>query len=102
MVSTGTEVKSLPSGMQNVLNNGRSNCLRHLPPTTEVRIEMHRIRIRIHKIPDSKWSQIWVHLGDGGGQHGAVGVFGLLMGSTSRLEMMVVVVPRRRYENGRN
>lgn len=81
MISTETEVKSLPSGMQNVLNNDRSNCLKHLPLTTEKRIEMHRIRIRIHKIPDSMSSQIWAYLVDGGGQNGVVGVFGLLMGS---------------------
>lgn len=101
MISTGTEVKSLPSGMQNVLDNGRLNCLRHLPPTTEARIGMHRIRIRIHKIPGSKSSQIWAYLGDGsGGRHSVVGVYGLSMGSKSRLleMMMVEVVPRIRYE----
>ena len=105
MISTGTEVMSLPSGMQNVLDSGRLNCLRHLPPMTEIRIEMYRIRIR--KIPDSNSTQIWVDFGDDdGGRHGVVGVFGMLKGSKSRLlEMMMMMmgmIPRIRYEDGRN
>jgi hypothetical protein len=95
MISTGTEVKSLPSDMQNVQDNGRLNCLRHLPPTTvEVRIGM--IRIRIHKIPES--SQIWAYLGDGG-QHDVVGAFGSLKGSKSKLQEMMMV---EMHENGRD
>jgi len=98
MISTGTEVKSLPSGMQTVLDSGRLNCLRHLLPTTEIRTG---IRSRIHMTPDP--SQIWVRLGDGGGQPGVVGVFELLMGSKWRLlKMMKEVIPRARCEDGRN
>ena len=104
MVSTGTERKSrelsICQGMPNVLDNGRLNCLRHLPPTTEVRIGMHRIRIRIHMTSDSNSSsQIWAYLGDGGGRHGVVGVFGLSMGS--RL-LVMEVIPMIYYGNGRN
>lgn len=90
MISTEAEVKSLPSGIQNVLGNGRLNCLRYLPPTTEVRTEMHRIRI--HKIPDSKSRQIWAHLNDGGGRHGVVGVFGLSMVRMLKMLMMRMIL----------
>jgi len=48
-------------------------------------------------------SQIWVRLGDGGGQHGVVVAFELLTGSKSRLlKKMMEVIPRARCENGRN
>lgn len=93
MISTGTEVRSLPGGMQNVQDNGRLKCLRHLPPTTGVRIGMHRIRIRIHKIPDSNSSQIWAYSGD------VVGAFAMLKGSKTKLQKMMMV---EMHETGRN
>jgi len=107
MISTRAEVKSLPSGMQNVRGNGRLNCLKHLSPTTESRmIGMRPIRLR-KMIPDSKKSsQILAYLGDIDGRHGVVGVFWMLMVSKLKLlkmKKMMQIIPTIHYcENGRN